>query len=221
MHAAIISNLKGLIYKSQEMDSKAEAEFKAAIDAYENYLQPYFELANLYLRRNEIDQAIAQYNAALAQDPKQVQPHMLLGILYDRQHKLDLTEKHYREALKIDPAFAPAANNLAYLLAEHDRDLNEALDLARLAKEKLPNDPGVMDTVGWVYYKKGLYESAIAEFNDCIEKMSENATVHYHLGMALYKVQEGVKAKAQLEKVLTLDPKFEKAEQVKEVLAGL
>jgi tetratricopeptide (TPR) repeat protein len=220
-HAAIVSNLKGLIYKSQKMDAKAEAEFKAAIDAFENYLRPYFELANLYLRRNEIDPAIAQYKAALARDSQQVQPHMLLGVLYDRQHRFDLAEQHYREALKIDPAFAPAANNLAYLLAEHDGNLNEALDFARMAKEKLPNDPGVMDTVGWVYYKKGLYESAIAEFNDCIEKMRDNATVHFHLGMALYKAQEGVKAKAELEKVLTLDPKFEKAGQVKEVLAGL
>ena len=146
---------------------------------------------------------------------------MLLGVLYDMKKKSDLSEQHYRKALKVNAEFAPAANNLAYLLAEKDGDLNEAFDFARLAKEKLPNDPGVMDTLGWVYYKKGLYDSAIAELNDCIEKMNDNAMVHYHLGMVYYKVEEGAKARVALEKALALDPKFEKAEEVREVLAKL
>jgi len=109
---------------------------------------------------------------------------MLLGIIYDRQKRFDLSEKHYRKALVINPDFAPAANNLAYLLAEHGKDINEALNFARTAREKLPNDPSAMDTMGWVYYKKGLYDSAIREFTDSLEKIPDNADVHYHLGLA-------------------------------------
>jgi tetratricopeptide (TPR) repeat protein len=221
IHLAVITNLKGLIYKAQKMDDKAEAEFKAAIEIHENYMQPYYELANLYLQKNQIDGAIDQYKALLAKNANQVRPHMLLGTLYDIQKKFDLSEKHYREALKINPEFAPAANNLAYLLAEKDEDLNGALNFAQQAKEKLPNDPGVMDTIGWIYYKKGLYDSAIAELSDCIEKMQNNATVHYHLGMAYYKAEQGAKAKPVLEKVLALDPKFEKASEIREILAKL
>jgi Flp pilus assembly protein TadD len=110
---------------------------------------------------------------------------------------------------------------LAYLLAEKGEDLNKALDLARQAKEKMPNDPGVMDTLGWVFFKKGLYDSAIAELNDCVEKMKDNATVHYHLGMAYFKAGEGAKAKTALEKAMALDPKFLKADEVREILEKL
>jgi Tfp pilus assembly protein PilF len=217
----MISSLKGLVYLTQNMDRQAEAEFKTAIDTYENYTPPYYELAALYMKRKELDQAIGQYQLALKQNPDQPKAHMLLGMLYDMQKKADLSEQHYRAALKIDPKFVPAANNLAYLLAERGEDLNEALELARLAKEKMPNDPGVMDTLGWVFYKRGLYDSAIAELNDCVEKMKDNATVHYHLGMAYFKAGEGLKAKTALEKAMALDPQFVKADEVREILRKL
>ena len=220
-HVAMISSLKGLVYLAQKMDRKAEAEFNAAIDTFENYTQPYYELAAIYMKRKELDQAIGQYNAVLKQNPDQPRAHMLLGMLYDMQQKTDLSEQHYRDALKINPQFVPAANNLAYLLAEKGADLNEALELARRAKEKMPNDPGVMDTLGWVFYKKGLYDSAIAELNDSVEKMKDNATVHYHLGMAYLKAGESIKAKTALEKVMALDPKFVKADEVREILGKL
>ena len=72
---------------------------------------------------------------------------MIIGALYDGQKKSDMAKQHYEEALRVNPEFAPAANNLAYILAESDQELDNALQLAKLAKEKLPEDPGVMDTV--------------------------------------------------------------------------
>jgi tetratricopeptide (TPR) repeat protein len=95
------------------------------------------------------------------------------------------------------------------------------LNLARLAKEKLPDDPNVMDTLGWVYYKKGLYDSAIAEFIDCLEKMPDNPTVIYHLGMAFYKKGDFKNARAELEKALALNENFSGAEEARRVLAEL
>ena len=72
-----------------------------------------------------------------------------------------------------------------------------------------------------MYYKKGLYESAVVELSDSAEKMPNNAMVQYHLGMALYKAEKGDRGKAALEKVLVLDPKFEKAGEVRTVLKSL
>jgi tetratricopeptide (TPR) repeat protein len=175
----------------------------------------------MYLKKGNHDKAIAQYKSLLAQNPEQVEPNMIIGALYDAQKKGDLARQHYEEALRVNPEFAPAANNLAYILAENDKDLNRALELAKLAKEKLPNDPGVMDTVGWVYYKKGLYDSAIVELADSLEKIPENPMVHYHLGMAYIKKSEPDKARRELEKALELDAKFEKAGEVRKVLGEI
>jgi tetratricopeptide (TPR) repeat protein len=150
-------------------------------------MPPYYALARIYLSGNQQQKAIDQYMAILEKDPNQAGPHMLLGTIYDMQKQFDMSEKHYRAALDINPQFAPAANNLAYMLSSREGDIDEALKFAQVAKEKLPDDPSVMDTLGWIYYKKGLYGNAVQEFSDSLEKLPENATVNYHLGAALLK----------------------------------
>ena len=83
------------------------------------------------------------------------------------------------------------------------------------------DDPSVMDTLGWIFYHKELYDSAIREFNGSLEKIPENAVVRYHLGMAYYKKGDKQGAKRELEKALSLDGKFEGAKEAKKILAEL
>ena len=130
------------------MDGEAEEAYRAANEADQNFTQPYYGLARIYLKRKETGRAVEQYSAMLEKNPDMIGPHMLLGVLYDAQHQPELSEKHYREVLRINPDFAAAANNLAFLLAEKGDQLDEALMLAQRAKEKLPEDPSVMDYVG-------------------------------------------------------------------------
>jgi len=218
---AVIHFLKGSIYASRQDLENSQAEYEKAITTYSNYLPPYYALAGLYLRQNKEDEAIAQYSAITEKAPQQTRPHMMLGAIYENQQNIDLAEKHYRKVIEINPDFAPAANNLAYILVSQDRDINEALMLAKKAKESLPEDPSVMDTLGWIYYKKGLYDSAIVEFSDSLEKLPNNATIHYHLGAAFYKKGELENAKVQLEKAISLDPKFEGSDDAREILKTL
>ena len=52
----------------------------------------------------------------------------------------------------------------------------EAMDLAQTAKERLPDSPFVMDTLGWVYFKKGFYDLALVEVVDSLEKAVESVS---------------------------------------------
>ncbi|NJL59095.1 MAG: tetratricopeptide repeat protein [Desulfobacteraceae bacterium] len=146
---------------------------------------------------------------------------MLIATIYEIQKKYDESEKHYQEALKVKPDFGPAANNLAYIMVERGKDLDIALKYAQIAKSKMPDDPSVMDTLGWVLYKKGRYPSAIQEFKESVEKMPENAVARYHLGLAYYQNQQKALAKEQLEKALSLNSKFDGAEEAKKILSQL
>jgi tetratricopeptide (TPR) repeat protein len=78
-----------------------------------------------------------------------------------------------------------------------------------------------MDTLGFVYYKKGLYDSAIGEFTDSLEKIPDNPVVHYHLGLAYYKKGEKGRAKTQLQKALSLDQEFDGADEARQILTEL
>ena len=66
-------------------------------------------------------------------------------------------EELYRKALQIEPHYAPAANNLAYLMVQNGEDLDSALSLAQIARQKMPDSASAADTLAWVYYHKGLY----------------------------------------------------------------
>jgi tetratricopeptide (TPR) repeat protein len=218
---AFVLDTKGQLYVRKKMDGAAEKAFRAAIEANAEYARSYHGLARVFLRQGKEDKAIEEYNALLARNPDRAEVHMAIATIYDGQRRHDLAKKHYEEALRVNPQFAPAANNLAYILAEKDQNLTKALELARLAKEKLSDDPGVMDTIGWVYYKKGLYDSAIVEFVDSLAKIPGNATVQYHLGMAYHKKGDREKAKSALEKALALGVGSEKRVEIREVLSGL
>jgi tetratricopeptide (TPR) repeat protein len=90
-----------------------------------------------------------------------------------------------------------------------------------VAKEQLPKNPSVMDTLGWIYYLKGTYLSAIAEFQDSLELSPDNAEVNYHLGMAYYKSGQNAKAKDYLKKALDLKAGFSGAEEARSALKEL
>ncbi|MDA3896835.1 MAG: tetratricopeptide repeat protein, partial [Desulfobacteraceae bacterium] len=204
---AVIYDLKGKLYLAQNHITLAEKSFKSAIISNPNYLPPYYSLAKIYFSEGREDKAIRQYENAIGSNAgtRQEMPNMMLGIIFSIKKQWDLAELHYRKALKINPDFVPAANNLAYLLADQDKNLDEALRLAQKAKKILPDDPRIQDTLGWIYVKLGFYEQAIHAFSDSIRHLPDNATLHYHLGMAYYKKGEARQAKAALEQALKLN----------------
>ncbi len=213
---ALIYDLKGRIYLANKNIAQAETSFERAIEINPDILFPYIALARIHLREEDTDRAISKYQEVLARRPSYHPAYMSLGTIYQQMGDINEAESYYRQALEIKADFAPAANNLAWLLAEHGGNVDEALGLAQMAKEKMPNDPSIMDTLGWIYYRKGLYRSAIAELEESHERMPTNPVILYHLGMAHLKNNQKEDAKAALEMALELDKEFpghEKAQQ--------
>jgi tetratricopeptide (TPR) repeat protein len=143
---------------------------------------------------------------------------MSLGTVYQQKGDIEEAESYYRQALEKRKDFAPAANNLAWILAEHGGNIDEALGLAQTAKEKMPKDPAIMDTLGWIYYKKGLYRSAIVELEQSHEKIPTNPVILYHLGMAYLKNNQKEEAKEALEKALELNKEFPGHKEARQAL---
>ena len=78
-----------------------------------------------------------------------------------------------------------------------------------------------MDTLGLVYYKKGLYGNAINEFLDCLKKIPDDPVVNYHLGLAYEKKEKKDLAVRALKKALKLNSDFEDADNARQLLAKL
>jgi len=79
----------------------------------------------------------------------------------------------------------------------------------------------VSDTLGWIYYKKGLASQAVSALNSAVAKAPQNATFQYHLGLAMVAAGDGQGGRKALEKALALDPKFEGAGEARKAIASI
>jgi tetratricopeptide (TPR) repeat protein len=149
------------------------------------------------------------------------QPHFYLGLLYEQQANYTRAQKSYERALALSPTFALAANNLAWLYVEHRGDLERALALAEMAREHMPHDANVLDTLGWVYYKQNRFQQAIPLLEASVQKNPKHPTVHYHLGMAYYQEGELDAARHTLTSFLEINPHHARAQAARQVMAML
>jgi cellulose synthase operon protein C len=99
-------------------------------------------------------------------------------------------EELYRKALQIEPNYAPAANNLAFLMVERGEDLDSALSLAQIARQKMPDSASAADTSAWVYYHKGQYGFAADLLREALQKAPEKRNLSLSSRYGVRQVQE-------------------------------
>jgi tetratricopeptide (TPR) repeat protein len=113
--------------------------------------------------------------------------------------------------LELDPSAPVAANNLAWTYAESGSNLDIALQLAQTAQRGLPESPEVSNTLGFIYYKKGLYALAIPSLKISADKEPTSPVYQYHLGLAYAKSGNAPHAIQALQRALELKPDFSEA----------
>jgi tetratricopeptide (TPR) repeat protein len=97
----------------------------------------------------------------------------------------DIVERDLLDVLDREPDNAHALNALGYYLADHTDRLQEAEDYITRALELLPNDPAVIDSMGWLQYRLGNHEQALEYLKRAYEKL-EDAEIAAHLGEVLW-----------------------------------
>ena len=214
-------NLLGQLWMQAKDTGQAEIAFKKAIELDNSLLSAYMNLGLVYQIAGKTDQAAKEFEAVLAKDPKVIQAHMVLGIIHEGRKEYDRAQTHYEAILKLDPRFAPAANNLAWILVEQGGNLDVALSHAQTAREQQPNDSHIADTLGWVYYKKNANLLAMSLLKEAVEKLPNEPVVHFHYGMAQQKNGDQAGAKKSLQTALKLSQTFTGSEEAKKTLAGL
>jgi tetratricopeptide (TPR) repeat protein len=92
------------------------------------------------------------------------------------RQNIDAAIDNYKKALAKDENAVFAANNLAWLYAEYGKgNMDEAVRLAQGAVQANPGVPSFSDTLGWVYYKKGLYGAAAEQLKKAVAVDEEAA----------------------------------------------
>jgi tetratricopeptide (TPR) repeat protein len=207
-------------YWALKEQAAAERTLRAAIEADPTSLQPYGMLGQIYMSQNKLDQARAEFEALAARQARPVGPLTMVAMIHQAQGNSSAAKKRYEEVLALDDRATVAANNLAWMHAEEGGDLELALKLAQTATSTAPDVPELMDTLGWVYYKKGQAQLAIPVFERCVEKAPTSALYRYHLGLALLKLGDTAKGRAALQRALELNPDQPTTSEIRRLLSA-
>ena len=105
------------------------------------------------------------------------------------------------------------------MIAERGGNLDAALAHGQTAVTAMPESAEAHDTLGWIYYKKGMSDQSIRSLETAVEKDPKNPVFHYHLGMARLKAGDRIQARKALEDALRLQPNFPDAANARAALA--
>jgi tetratricopeptide (TPR) repeat protein len=199
----------------------AERALRHVIELDASLLTPYEMLGQLYMAQKKLNEARMEFEALAKRQAKPVSALTMSGMILMTQGQPEAAKKRFEDVLAIDPRAVIAANNLAWMHAEAGNDLDTALNLAQTATSQAPDQPEIMDTLGWVYYKKNLPELAIPLFESCVKKDPGNASYHYHLGLAYSKAGRSDRARASLQLALTKNPDDSTAHDVKRAISQI
>jgi tetratricopeptide (TPR) repeat protein len=225
-HLAKYSNNTGfhiilgrLLFEQKKDLAAAEAEFRKAAEIDKNNTEALLSLGMVQEAQGKTDDALSTYLDGARNNPNEPRFNLLAGSIYERKQNWDKAKQVYQRVLDLQPDNPVAANDLAYVMLQQGGNVDLALAMAQTARRQLPNNPNSADTLGWAYYHKGVYDSAINLFKEAVKKDPENATYNYHLGLAYARNGQANQARQQLERVLKIKPDYADAEKLRQAMA--
>jgi tetratricopeptide (TPR) repeat protein len=117
-----------------------------------------------------------------------------------------------RKSIALDPANAAEAYNyLGYMWADHNMHLDEAEEMIKHALEIEPNNGSYLDSLGWVEFRQGKFDQALAELLRAAKNIErDDPIVFEHIGDTYLKLDRVSEALGSWQKALALDPKNKK-----------
>jgi putative PEP-CTERM system TPR-repeat lipoprotein len=148
------------------------------------------------------DLRLAQWMKAHPDNPV---AHAYLGEVYTRRKQYPLAIEQYEAVVKTHPN-AGLLNNLAWLY--HLEEDPRALATARKAYDMSPDNPDVLDTLGWIQVTRGEVAPGVSMLQKAVELRPEAAGIRYHLAAALVRAGDRNRARREVERALDGDKPF-------------
>lgn len=161
--------------------------------------------AQLLRNAGQDDEAFRVMEAATKQFPQN--PDLLydFALLAEKLGKVDVMEAQLREVMTLAPDNHHAYNALGYSLAERNLRLQEAYGLIAKALDMAPEDPFIMDSMGWVHYRMGNLDEA-EKFLRRAYGLRRDPEIAVHLGEVLWKKGQQSQARQLWREALAKDP---------------
>ncbi len=203
----------------QRGESSASAEFfDLQRQAYpEQRAQLYALEAELLVQAKLFDSSMALLNQALAELPDATSLRYSRAMLGERLDDMALMESDLRHILAQNPDNATALNALGYTLSNRTTRYDEAYTLIARALALSPEEPAILDSMGWVLFQQGKAQEAVGYLQRAWDGLPD-PEVAAHLGEVLWSLGEQQAAYSIWREGLLQDPEHEVLQETLERL---
>jgi len=180
---------------------------------HHNAIQVYAAEAQTLKELGLLDQALDLYTTAVKAFPENTDLRYARGLYAADSGDIDLAVDDFKLILSTDPENADALNALGYTLADQTDRYQEAMDYILKAHRLKPDNPAILDSLGWVLYRLGKYQEALKYLHKAAIA-NPDAEIAAHLGEVLWVMGNRNQAKEVWNKALTTEPDSEKLKEV-------
>jgi predicted Zn-dependent protease len=216
--------LRAGLHLLAEENAEAEAIYRALIAETPSSIRPVQTLYQLLTTTDRAAEAKALLDEAIAANPASVPLQLMRASELERAQDFDaaiaLFEKLYAE----NSNSAVLANNLASMITTY-RDDPESLERASVIARRLRGSdvPAFQDTYGWIEYRRGNFEEALAHLEPAARGLPKDAMVQLHLGLTYVALNRPEEARTVLTRALEIagDTPLPQFEAARKALADL
>jgi len=207
--AWVRTQLGNLYFNTGDLD-QAEVEYRRTLQDRPGYVYATAGLGRVQAARGNTDEAIKLLEEAIARMPM---PEFVitLGDLYETTGQLEAASQQYRLVATIEKLYRANGVDMdmeiALFNADHDRNLEETVALARKAYANRPSVHGA-DALAWALYKTKHYEEAMEYSAEALKLGTKDALKLFHAGMIALELGDRSQARQYLEQALEINPYF-------------
>ena len=148
-------------------------------------VRAYLAQGEILASKKRYAEGLEMYSRALQQKPDDADLLYARALMAEKVDRIDITEADLLKLLSAQPENANALNALGYTLADRTERLEEARDYIKRAAELVPDDPAILDSLGWVSYRLGNMQDALKWLGMAFERL-EDAEIAAHYGEVLW-----------------------------------
>lgn len=188
---------------------EAEARIKKMDGKYpEQGLRVLMVKAELYNQWEKRQEAYDVLTLALNKAPENRDVLYARALIAERLDKLDILESDLRKILAKDPDDVGALNALGYTLTDRTQRYDEAESYLQKALALRPDEAVIVDSYGWLQFKRGKYEAALEYLRKAYARQQENE-IAAHIAEVLWVMGRADEAKAFFEPIFKKFPEDE------------
>jgi tetratricopeptide (TPR) repeat protein len=196
------------VYNSMHTLAVTRGLLEATVARQEGDFIAWNLLGVLYGRDRRWDEALQAFARSLDAEPRAADPLVNRGWVLLELRRYEDAVTAFEAALRLQPRMARAHAGLGSAMVEARGDYHEGMNRYLTAVRLDPENPALLNDLGWLSYKMNRYPEAVAALEKAATLDPKNPMIATNLGLAYQKAGRGEEAIARLERALAINPEY-------------